>query len=192
MSLRSVEAAYDTEIELGNTEVVLCSSSSDNRRASFPFAIPLPPDTAQCLHALHSSLTHTLTARVYTAASDVPALAKSVLVHTRRYTSHTHELQPTPETWTMTEPSKVEVQLPRTTFRAGEPIPIYITVPTPPADFVVEQGMRLLVAACQRVLTLSEQRVSKDAVVQEIVLNGSGCILLRTTDAHVFFPISID
>ena len=72
MSLRSVEATCDTEIELGNTEVVLCSSSSENRRASFPFAIPLPPDTAQCLHGLRSSLTHTLTARVYAATSDAP------------------------------------------------------------------------------------------------------------------------
>lgn len=35
------------------------------------------------------------------------------------------------------------MQLPRTTFKAGEPIPIYFTVPTPSADLVVEQGLRL-------------------------------------------------
>lgn len=43
----------------------------------------------------------------------------------------------------VTEPSRVEVQLPRTTYKAGEPIPIYFTVPVPSADLVVEQGLRL-------------------------------------------------
>lgn len=162
MSLRSVEAAYDTEIELGNTEVVLCSSSSENRRSSFPFAIPLPPDTAQCLHALRSSLTHTLTARVYTAAGDAPVLTKSVLVHTRRFTSHTHSCTVAPEMRELAEPTAVQVQVPRTTFKVGEPIPVYVTVPVPRRELVVEQGLRLRNVRAELVRNVRVRRATEE------------------------------
>ncbi|KAI0374283.1 hypothetical protein BV20DRAFT_1041275 [Pilatotrama ljubarskyi] len=145
VSLRSVEKAYNREIELAHTEVDLASDPgpSSQQRSSFPFSIPLPPDTPQCLHTSRSSLTHTLSATIYSSDGDAPPLSRSFIVHTRRYTSHTHVLYPVPETRVLTEPSRVEVQLPRTTFKAGEPIPIYITVPAPSPDLVLEQGLRL-------------------------------------------------
>ncbi|KAI0757116.1 hypothetical protein C8Q80DRAFT_1091932 [Daedaleopsis nitida] len=143
--LRSVEQAHGREIELANSEVVLVATPdpSPQQRSSFPFSIPLPSDTPQCLHTSRSSLAHTLSASVWPIEDNAPPLRRSFLVHTRRYTSHTHDLHPTPETWTIVAPSKIEVQLPRTTYKAGEPVPIYFTVPTPSPDLVVEQGLRL-------------------------------------------------
>ncbi|KAI1797769.1 hypothetical protein LXA43DRAFT_981966 [Ganoderma leucocontextum] len=142
--LRSVERAHEREIELADTELVLAHSPdpSPQQRSSFPFSIPLPPDTPQCLHTSRSSLAYSLTATVWPVEEGAP-LRRSLVVHTRRYTSHTHSLQPVPEMRIISEPSRVEVQLPRTMFKAGEPIPIYVTVPTPSADVVVEQGQRL-------------------------------------------------
>ncbi|KAH9944481.1 uncharacterized protein BXZ73DRAFT_87366 [Epithele typhae] len=145
VGLKSVEKTQAREIELAHTEQILAATPdpSPQQRSSFPFAIPLPADTPQCIHTARSSLTHILTASVIPLDEGIPPLRRSYFVHTRRYTSHTHDLHPAPETWTMAEPSEVEVQLPRTTFKAGEPLPIYITVPTPSADLVVEHGLRL-------------------------------------------------
>ncbi|KAI0724437.1 hypothetical protein C8T65DRAFT_563579 [Cerioporus squamosus] len=158
--LRSAEKAHGREIELANTEVVLAGSPDPGpqQRSSFPFSIPLPWDTPQCLHTSRSSLAHTLTANIWPLEADAPPLSRSFLVHTRRYTSHTHNLHPAPETWTIEEPSKVEVQLPRTTYKAGEPIPIYFTVPTPSPDLVVEQGLRLRNLRAELVRTVTVKR----------------------------------
>ena len=163
MVLRSAEKAHGREIELANTEVVLATTpdAGPQQRSSFPFSIPLPADTPQCLHTSRSSLAHTLTANVWLADDDggaAPPLRRSFLVHTRRYTSHTHDLHPTPQTWAIAEPSRVEVQLPRTTYKAGEPIPIYFTVPTPSPDLVVEQGLRLRNLRAELVRTVTVKR----------------------------------
>ncbi|PIL32074.1 hypothetical protein GSI_06778 [Ganoderma sinense ZZ0214-1] len=165
VSLRSVERAPEREIELAYTELVLADAPdpSPQQRSSFPFSIPLPPDTPQCLHTSRSSLAYSLTATVWPVEEAAP-LRRSLIVHTRRYTSHTHHLQPVPETRIISEPSRVEVQLPRTMFKAGEPIPIYITVPTPPADLVVEQGQRLrnLRAELVRVININRSAAEED------------------------------
>ncbi|RPD63055.1 hypothetical protein L227DRAFT_522029 [Lentinus tigrinus ALCF2SS1-6] len=158
--LRSAEKAHGREIELANTELVLAATPDQGpqQRSSFSFSIPLPLDTPQCLHTSRSSLAYTLTANVWPIDEDAPPLSRSFLVHTRRYTSHTHDLHPTPETWVIEEPSKIEVQLPRTTYKAGEPIPIYFTVPTPTPDLVVEQGLRLRNLRAELVRTVTVKR----------------------------------
>ncbi|KAH9835666.1 uncharacterized protein C8Q71DRAFT_724294 [Rhodofomes roseus] len=195
MCLRSVETAYETEIELGNTEVVLASSSSENRRASFPFAIPLPPDTAQCLHSLRSSLSHTLTAKVYAAGRSAPVLTKSVLVHTRRYTSHSHVCTIAPETRQLAEPTAMQVQVPRTTFKAGEPIPVYLTVPVPRRELVVEQGLRLRNVRAElvrivRVRTSTEDEFSSgSAVATESILGEPSSSTRPSSDAKTMPPV---
>ncbi|KAI0662684.1 hypothetical protein C8Q70DRAFT_908793 [Cubamyces menziesii] len=161
VSLRTVERAHAREIELAHTEVVLSSAadaSGQQQRASFPFSIPLPPDTPQCVHTPRSALEHTLSAALYPADEPdaasppssspsppppAPLRSRAFVVHTRRYTSHAHALYPVPETRVIDEPSRVEVQVPRTTFKAGEAIPIYITVPAPAPELVLEQGLRL-------------------------------------------------
>ncbi|KAJ7107627.1 hypothetical protein C8R43DRAFT_937121 [Mycena crocata] len=146
VSLRTVETAYHREIELGFSEVVLFSSFETSETAlpsSFLFAIPLMEDTPQSLRTPHSSILHTLTATLHPLDHSLLPVSKSLVVHTKRYTAHAHSLVVSPETHTLDEPTRVEVQVPRTTFRAGEVVPLYVTVPPPPRELVVDQGLRL-------------------------------------------------
>lgn len=111
--------------------------------SSLPFAIPLTQDAPQCIHTPHSSLSHTLTATLLPTDVSLPSLTKSLTVHTRRYTSHSHILNLAPETYSLDAPTRVEVEIPRATFKAGEPIPIYVKIPPPRRELVVDQGLRL-------------------------------------------------
>ncbi|KAJ6509334.1 hypothetical protein C8R47DRAFT_1098337 [Mycena vitilis] len=126
VSLRSIETAFHREIELGFFETELFSSL-DAREAlpsSFLFAIPL-------------------TATLHPPDASLSPVSKTLVVHTRRYTAHSHSITVSPETRTLDEPTRVEVQVPRTTFIAGEVVPLYVTVPPPPRELVVDQGLRL-------------------------------------------------
>ncbi|RDB28986.1 hypothetical protein Hypma_015366 [Hypsizygus marmoreus] len=146
MLLRTVEAAYDLEIELGSSEIVLFSrpdAESAIFPSSFSFAIPLTSDTPQSIQASHSSLSHYLTVTLHPFDHLLPSLSKTLTVHTRRYTSHSHTIPVAPEVHTLEEPTRVEVEVPRTTFKAGEPVPVYVTVPPPSRELVVDQGLRL-------------------------------------------------
>ncbi|PCH33541.1 hypothetical protein WOLCODRAFT_93681 [Wolfiporia cocos MD-104 SS10] len=147
MLLQTVEQSGSGAVQLFHREIELSGAESESgrtRRSSFPFAIPLAPDAPQCLHLAHSSLTHTLTARVFApGGAPAPALTKSVAVHTRRYSAHQSACAVCPETRVLDEPTRVEVQVPRTAFRASEPVPVYVTVLVPRRELVVEQGLRL-------------------------------------------------
>lgn len=148
MSLRTVETAPGAEIELGSEEVVLYSALASHETSSpspsaYPFSIPLPSDTPQCLHTARSAIQHTLTATLHPVDATQQKVETSIVVHTRRYSGHPHVLQIAPETKTLAEPTPVQVQIPRTTFAAGEAIPLYVTVPTPRRELVIEQGLRL-------------------------------------------------
>ncbi|KAJ6519626.1 hypothetical protein C8R45DRAFT_952141 [Mycena sanguinolenta] len=147
VSLRTRETAFRREIELGFSEVELFSSFDTSSEAimpsSFLFAIPLMEDTPQSLRTPHSSISHTLTATLHPSNASSLPVSKSLVVHTRRYTAHSHSLVTSPETHTLDDPTRVEVQVPRTTFIAGEVVPLYVTVPPPPRELVVDQGLRL-------------------------------------------------
>ncbi|KAK7694542.1 hypothetical protein QCA50_001728 [Cerrena zonata] len=150
VALRTLEKAKGREIELNVCEHVLFpsptpSGSSDPSPSpsTFPFSIPLPSDTPQCLHTPHSTLTHTLTATLISAEADSQPYTKDVVIHTRRYTSHTHTLGVLPETKAIDDPTRIEVQVPRTSFKAGEPIPLYLTIPTPRRELILDEGLRL-------------------------------------------------
>ncbi|KAF8213270.1 hypothetical protein K438DRAFT_1565016 [Mycena galopus ATCC 62051] len=144
LSLRTLETAFRREIELGFSQVELFDTRSDGiLPSSFLFAIPLMEDTPQSLRTPHSSISHTLTATLHPLDASSLAVSKSLVVHTRRYTGHSHSLVISPETHTLDEPTRVEVQVPRTTFIAGEVVPLYVTVPPPPRELVVDQGLRL-------------------------------------------------
>ncbi|KAJ7492814.1 hypothetical protein FB451DRAFT_551149 [Mycena latifolia] len=146
VSLRTVEKAYHREIELGFSEIELFSSFDTSETVlptSFLFAIPLMQDTPQSLRTPQSSISHTLTATLHPSDASSLPVSKSLVVHTRRYTAHSHSLIVAPETHTLDEPTRVEVQVPRTTFKAGEVVPLYVTVPPPPRELVVDQGLRL-------------------------------------------------
>jgi hypothetical protein len=146
MSLRTVEAAFHIEIELGSSEIVLLShsrASLTNFPSSFPFAIPLSVDTPQSVETPHSSLSHYLTATLHPMEPLLPSLSKTLLVHTRRYSGHSHTIPLCPELHSLDDPTRVEVEVPRTTFKASESIPVYVTVPPPMRELVVDHGLRL-------------------------------------------------
>ncbi|KAJ7071218.1 hypothetical protein C8F01DRAFT_1244852 [Mycena amicta] len=144
VSLHSLETAYGREIELGFAQVELYSSVDDSPLpSSFLFAIPLMEDTPQSLRTPHSAITHTLTATLHPFDASLAPVSEKLVVHTKRYTAHSHSLDPSPETHTLADPTRIEVQVPRTTFIAGEVVPLYVTVPPPPRRLVVDQGLRL-------------------------------------------------
>lgn len=146
MSLRTTESAHGREIELSVSETDVASFPLDTLEAiptSFPFAIPLTPDVPQCVHTLHSSLMHVLNATLHPVDPALPPMSRELLVHTRRYTSHTHSVAISPEKHVMHHPVRVEAEIPKSTFTAVEPIPVYVTVPPPPRQLVLEGGLRL-------------------------------------------------
>lgn len=89
-------------------------------------------DAPQCIHTPRSSLIHVLTATVHPVdPGTTPIISKDAVVHTRRFTSHTHAVEILPETHVLHAPVRVEAEVPRSTFVVGEPIPVYVTIPPP-------------------------------------------------------------
>lgn len=145
VSLYTVETSFGGHVELYQSEVVLFSRTSSTQfvPAAFPFAIPLMPDTPESFDTPKSSIVHTLTATVCSSINEGQSFSKSIVVQPRRYTSHALMLRPTPVTKKLDSPTPVEVQIPRTKFQAGEWIPVYVTIPPPKRELVVERGIRL-------------------------------------------------
>ncbi|KAF8272884.1 hypothetical protein EI94DRAFT_1716954 [Lactarius quietus] len=146
MDLRTVEVAYDQVIELSQSSIVLHESEDDKETllpSSFPFALPLTSDTPQCIHTAQSSLRHVLSATLHPFDDTAQPFSKELTVHTRRFISHTRSIPISPVTRTLDNPSRVEVEIPRAVFTCVEPVPIYVTVPPPSRELVVEGGLRL-------------------------------------------------
>lgn len=108
ISLRSFEDAYHHEIDLANYERELYArtDAQDVFPSSIPFAIPLPSDTPQSIQTPHSTLGHQLTATLYSVDGHIASLSKSLTVHTRRYTLHSHTLPSSPETYSLDDPTR--------------------------------------------------------------------------------------
>lgn len=133
-------------MDLASAEITLFSvegRDSSLPSTSYLFSVPLPLDTPQCIHTSYSALEHTLTATLHPIDPTAASVSSTVVVHIRRYASHPDVLQILPETQKLQEPTTVEVQVPRTTFRVGEPIPLYITIPPPRRELVLQEGLRL-------------------------------------------------
>ncbi|KAI0307969.1 hypothetical protein B0F90DRAFT_1619066, partial [Multifurca ochricompacta] len=146
MNLRTVEVAYEQVIELSQTSIVLFESENDKEAllpSSFSFALPLTSDTPQCIHTPQSSLRHVLSATLHPFDGTTQPFSKALVVHTRRFIPHTCTIPVSPITRTLDNPSRVEVEIPRTVFTCIEPVPIYVTVPPPRRELVVEEGLRL-------------------------------------------------
>ncbi|KAF5390274.1 hypothetical protein D9757_002790 [Collybiopsis confluens] len=148
VSFKTVEAAFAKEIELGMSEIVLWSRSANSSSASSPppsllFAIPLTPDAPQSIVTSRSSLSHILTATLHPSNADLPALSKSLNVHTKRFTAHLHSVPTAPETHSLEQPAPVHVEVPRTIYQVGEHIPVYVSIPPPSRETVVDHGLRL-------------------------------------------------
>lgn len=179
ITLRSIERSPTAHVDLASSEVVLFSAENDAAAvppASHLFSIPLPPDAPQCIHTAHSALEYTLTATLHPSEPGAASVSTTVVLHTRRYASHPDVLQPTPETQRLTVPTPLEVQVPRTTFRAGEPIPLYLTVPPPRRELVLDEGLRLRNVRAELVRVVRLHARDADA--------RSASAAERTADAH--------
>ncbi|KAJ2919034.1 hypothetical protein MD484_g1398, partial [Candolleomyces efflorescens] len=123
------------------------------------------PDTPQTIQTTHSLLAHTLTASLHPVELSAQPLRKSLTVHTKRYASSSSVIPPAPETHSFREPTKVEVQVPRTIFTSGEDIPLYVTVPPPTREIVVDKGLRLrnIQAELVRVIKVKREQDEEDA-----------------------------
>ncbi|KAI0704922.1 hypothetical protein BC835DRAFT_1315786 [Cytidiella melzeri] len=175
MALRTTEKVQESEVELASTEVSLYSALStlnahEPLPSVYPFSIPLSPDTPQCVHTPWSSITHTLTATLHPIDASQPSVSNTVTVHTRRYTSHTYNLSAMPETKGFDDPTHVEVQVSRTTFRPGEPIPLYLTIPPPRRELVLDEGIRLrnVRAELIRLVSSHESAATAHPIDQEV------------------------
>ncbi|KAH7344670.1 hypothetical protein B0J17DRAFT_636410 [Rhizoctonia solani] len=151
ITYRSEEHVGLNKVELGFSKHVLYSqgqapSSSTSPDTStlpgvLPFSIPLTSDTPQCLHTSTSAISHTLT--VTLESSTLPSASESVEVHSRRYTTITSPYLPVaPRRISLDAPTPTTIEIPRTIFRSGEPIPLYWDIP-PPDRAVVQRGVRL-------------------------------------------------
>ena len=165
MSLHTVETSFGHQVELYKSEIVLFSRTSSSQfvPAAFPFAVPLMPDTPESFNTPKSSIVHTLTATVRSSINEGQSFSKSIVVHPRRYTTHSLTLRPSPLTKKLESPTPVEVQVSRTKFQAGERIPVYVTIPPPKRELVVEQGVRLrsIRAELVRVIKVKDQELSE-------------------------------
>lgn len=165
VSLQTVETSFGHQVELYKSEVVLFSRESSMQfvPAAFPFAIPLMPDTPEPLATPKSSIVHTLTGTVRSSIGDGQEFSKSIVVQLRRFTVHSLTLRPSPVTKKLESPTPIDVQVPRTKFQAGEWIPVYITIPSPRRELVVEQGLRLrsVRAELVRVIQVKDQEASE-------------------------------
>lgn len=121
------------------------------------------PDAPESLDTPKSSIVHTLTATVCSSINDGQAFSESIVVRPRRFTTHALALRPSPITEKLDSPTPVEVQISRTKFQAGELIPVYITIPPPKRELVVEQGVRLrsIRAELMRVIKVKDQEASE-------------------------------
>ncbi|KAF9787270.1 hypothetical protein BJ322DRAFT_1019722 [Thelephora terrestris] len=165
VSLHTVETSFGHQVELYQSEVILFSRTSSTQfvPSAFPFAIPLMVDTPESLDTPKSSIVHTLTATVCSSINDGQSFSKSIVVQPRRFTTHALTLRPSPVTEELVSPTPIEVQIPRSKFQAGEWIPVYITIPPPKRELVVEQGVRLrsVRAELVRVIKVKDQEASE-------------------------------
>lgn len=109
-------------------------------------------------------MAHTLTAALHPVSDLEPIISRSITVYTRRYTSHSYTLHTSPETHIVTDPTRVEVQLPRSSFKVGETVPIYLTIPPPPKEIVVDKGLRLRNTRAEIVRVIEVKRKATDAI----------------------------
>ena len=160
VSLTSTESDGKRHVELNTSNVELYSRtgpSSSNAfivASSIPFAVPLTADAPQCLHAGRSSLVHLLTATLRTTDPALPVLSRSITVHTRRYTSHVTECAVSPHSVSLSSPTTIHVQVPRTTYKMGEPIPVYVTIPPPDRSVILDHGYTLRSVRAELIRTI--------------------------------------
>ncbi|KZV63285.1 hypothetical protein PENSPDRAFT_657424 [Peniophora sp. CONT] len=140
ITLVASERAHGQSVELHDVQLVLYDGSGP-LPSVLPFALNLTPDAAQCTHTPVSALEYVLTATL--SGSNRASVIKKVEVHARRFSPHNALLPIGPVRRSLSTPASLHVELPRTSFFANEPVAVYVTVPPPPPDLVLERGLRL-------------------------------------------------
>ncbi|KZT52068.1 hypothetical protein CALCODRAFT_502722 [Calocera cornea HHB12733] len=154
ITFQTVETSPDQTVELGSLTQHLyirapASASSSTSTipplpSSLPFAIPLQPDTPECVHTPSSALTHYLLVQLLPTDPSSPQFERKIPVHLRRYSTPSAPVLLTlPHELKINDPVPVYIQLPRLEFRVGEPMPVYITVPPPDRQRLSRTGLRL-------------------------------------------------
>lgn len=204
ISLVSKEETEDHQIEFNNVDIELYSraqpsgsslSNTFTTPSSIPFSIPLTLDTPECLHVGRSNLSHILTATLQTSDPSHPSLTRSIAVHTRRFTAHTFTCDIMPQTISIRTPTLVEVQVPRTTYRLNEPIPIYVTVPPPDRSVVLDHGYTLRSVRAElirtvKVLNTSASDISSDDTSPPVSDDDNNSVDSSETTSSVGVPPS--
>ncbi|KAG8858406.1 hypothetical protein FRB96_005291 [Tulasnella sp. 330] len=148
ITLRTTETTPSQTVELASSDLILWSrkqatTGTQALPSNLPFSIPLMPDVPQSIITPTSSLTHVLTVTLLPGNPSTEAIRKAIPIQVRRFTHPWAPiLHPSPSLLSIDTPVPFTVQLPRSAFRAGEMIPLYLSVP-PPNRAVLESGMQL-------------------------------------------------
>ncbi|KAG6896888.1 hypothetical protein C0992_005452 [Termitomyces sp. T32_za158] len=191
ISLRTIERVEDREIELATSENVLyvrVLGTATPFPTSFPFAIPLQTDAPQSIRTSNSSLSYFLTATLHPSDPLLSPYSKTLTVHTRRYISHSHVVPVHPETYVLDDPTRVEVQVPRVTFVAGETIPVYVTVPPPVKELVIDRALRLRNVRVELTRIVKVKKGDADDSMDEFSRSGSQESFESQTDGPSMTP----
>lgn len=120
---------------------------------------------------------HQLIATLYPSDSSRDPLVTAQDVDIRRYTADDASLIPlAPISYTLETPIQVEFQVPKSTYRVGDIIPVYVTIPVPEAEQVTQNGMRLrniMVELVRTTNVLSNHRQGSSDTSSSISASGS-------------------
>jgi len=70
----------------------------------------------------------------------------------------------TPSSTSAGSPTRIEVQVPRTTYLVGDVIPVYVTIPVPTTHTVIDEGLRLRSVRAELVRSVQVLEPTKEAV----------------------------
>lgn len=168
IAFRTVERVENDEVELAVSQLILFTvpKQSTSSQASvfppfsLPFSIPLTADIPQALCTPSSSITHTLVATLQPRTGD-PIIKSTEVFITRYISAHASasDLSVDPVTTTVDSPSRASAQIPRSVYRVGEPIPLYVTI-APPERSAVASGLRLRNVKAELVRTINVRPVT--------------------------------
>ncbi|KAG8832296.1 hypothetical protein FRC18_005300 [Serendipita sp. 400] len=120
------------------------SNPSSSPPTTSHFSILLLSDTPQPVRTPYSSLSHQLIATLYPSDHSKQPLVTAQDIDIKRYSPDDRSLIPLiPRTYTMDSPSRIEIQVSRLSYRLGEIIPVYVTIPVPNMERIAQSRIRL-------------------------------------------------
>jgi hypothetical protein len=122
-----------------------------------------------------SSISHRIVATLYPTHSTRRSITISQPAEISRYSPSGEQAVPITASLTSTDsPTRIEVQVPRTTYHVGDVIPVYVTVPIPTTRTVVDEGLRLRSVRAELVRSIQVLGPTKEAVTPPSVRSIGG------------------